>query len=169
VCAKQAIELTWWTIKQLLAADNDSVVLAALRLIQSSKANMAIVEACRRLPLCSFATPKTWSVMHLHLRRPSQRAVNIVARLLYAATGPYMYHRPGGDIAKYHYICLCAGKREDMLLMRCFWQLADLHLCFMRLPTMLKVWLPAPAFVSLVLLLPLIHRAEGDHALALQQ
>ena len=80
VCAKQAIELTWWTIKQLLAADKGSVVLAALRLIQSSKVNMAIVEACRRLPLCSFATPKTWSGMHLHLRRPSQRSVNIVVR-----------------------------------------------------------------------------------------
>jgi hypothetical protein len=58
----QAVQLTWGTVRQLLANDNESVVIAALGRIQSTKVNMAIVRSWQ-LPLCRFATPETWSGM----------------------------------------------------------------------------------------------------------
>ena len=60
----------WWTVKQLLAEDDDSVASTALGFIQSSAINMAIIVGCQRLPLCSFATHDTWSGMRLNLVLP---------------------------------------------------------------------------------------------------
>jgi hypothetical protein len=59
--AAQAIQLIWRTIKQLLAEDDQSVVDTALVHILHSRPIQGTVAVCLQLPLCAFATPKTWS------------------------------------------------------------------------------------------------------------
>jgi hypothetical protein len=42
------------------------VVTRALDLIPDSRVILAINTVCLQLPVCAFATPKTWSGVHLH-------------------------------------------------------------------------------------------------------
>jgi hypothetical protein len=52
-------------------------------------------------------------------------------------------------MSKCHCACACAGNCKDVSLTCSFWQLADLHRKFMRMPTLLKVWQLTPAVVRL--------------------
>ena len=63
----QAIQLTWETVKQLLTEGEELVVDAALTLIPDSGVITTVIITCQQLPLCSFATPETWSGTHLEL------------------------------------------------------------------------------------------------------
>ena len=42
------------------------MVTRALDLIPNSRVILSIITACLQLPVCGFATPKTWSGVHLH-------------------------------------------------------------------------------------------------------
>jgi hypothetical protein len=88
--AAQAIQLTWRTVKQLLAEGEESVVDRALVLFTDSGRLVSdLVTACLNLPLCSFATPETWSGMCLELSYPPQRTVS-GCRLLVACFAKIM-------------------------------------------------------------------------------
>lgn len=63
----QAIQLTWETVKQLLTEGEELVNDTALTLIPDSGVITTVITACQQLPLCSFATPKTWSGTHLQV------------------------------------------------------------------------------------------------------
>ena len=53
-----------------------------------------------------------------------------------------------------------------MSLMRSFWQLADLHVSFMRVPTLLKVWQLQPANICLCCCcsLPTVQKVQSASA-----
>ena len=99
-----------------------------------------IVTACLQLPLCGFATPETWSGMRLHF--VACHHIPCVSERCALAAGYHIVFPTdlvGQDI---HVCCTCApaGKPEDMVLMHSFWQLADIHLCILRMPSLKKVW-----------------------------
>ena len=84
--AAQAIQLTWRTVKQLLAEDDLSVVTRALDLVPRHSLILAIITACLQLPVCSFATPKTWSGMCVHSATCHGILWMTAVHLLHAAT-----------------------------------------------------------------------------------
>ena len=61
-------------------------------------------------------------------------------RLLEAVMNIAQVEKADYIILQRHGAGACAGKCEDMSVTYSFWQLADMHMCFMRVPTLLKVW-----------------------------
>ena len=149
----QAIQLTWRTATQLLADGDDSVVDSMLGFAPDSRGIRDIIAtACLKLPLCGFATPETWSGVHLH-RITCQSILCLAAvRLLLVTTSCFRLWF--GMVTTHHVCCTCApaGRPEDMVLMHSFWQLADVYLCILRMPTLKKVWELAPIVACLLML-----------------
>ena len=127
--------MTWGLVKRLLLDDNMSVVHTALSLIPNDVIT-SFVFAAAQLPICAYATPKTRTGMLNHIRHLQACSCMWTLHLLLLHTRSAqlvdtLEHNDGTYAP--------AGKQEDMLLMRGYWQLADMNLCISRVPMMLKV------------------------------
>lgn len=145
----QAIQLTWRTVRQLLAKNDGPVFTAMLNGFSRNRLILAIFATCVDLPFCSFASPHTWSGAHVQLCNCHNILCIEAVRCALAQSchkrKAYFFQTSGRIKIKSHCACAYAGSFNDMSLMHSFWQLADMHFHFLRVPAWKQVWEPAPA------------------------
>lgn len=136
----QAIQLLHRSVSQMAFPDDEMVVGTMISMLPNDTIT-GIMASCVRLPIFSFATPKTrfgmWHECTACTRCTCMScACSRLPRTLPHRKGQRQCFRPVA-------LCRAVGK-EDMLLMRGHWQLADMHLCVARVPLLLQASQLAP-------------------------